>query len=108
MTAPELDTLTQRGKLGILTMPEQMLLAAAFDEYRQHALTLERAVHDMSKQLDALDLEAEDIDNQINQRLKCEASLRRIIAMAGAPDAADACRSIIKEASECLDHKAGD
>jgi len=50
----------------------------------------------------------EDIDNQIALRFKCEQSLRRIISMAGAPDAADACRNIIKEASECLDQKAGD
>lgn len=49
MTGPELDTLTRRGKLGILTVPEQMIIAAALDEYRGHALRIERALHDIVK-----------------------------------------------------------
>jgi len=50
MNKNELDLLTRRGKLGILTVPEQMLIAAALDEYRGHALRLERAVHDCVKE----------------------------------------------------------
>ena len=52
MNKNELDTLTRRGKLGVLTVPEQMLLAAAFDEYRGHAHRLERAVHDLVKEME--------------------------------------------------------
>ena len=52
MTGSELDRLTILGRAGKLTPVEQMQLADAFDEYRQHALRLERAVHEMSKELD--------------------------------------------------------
>jgi hypothetical protein len=78
MTGPELDRLTILGRAGKLTPEEQCQLADAFDEYRGHALRLERAVHDAVKKLEQVDLEAEDIDNQINLRLKAEQELESL------------------------------
>ena len=50
MTSPELDRLIILGRAGKLAPVEQMQLADALDEYRGHALRLERAVHEMIKE----------------------------------------------------------
>jgi len=52
MTAPELDRLTILGRAGKLTPVEQGQLADAFDEYRNHALRLERSLHGIIKNIE--------------------------------------------------------
>jgi len=81
MTGPELDVLTRRGKMGQLTVPEQMLLAASFDEYRQHALRLERCVHELVKENDKAQEELKDMDRQINLRLMATNAMEKATAM---------------------------
>lgn len=52
MTRPELDTLIQRGKDGTLSAAQQALLAREMEIYRDMALRLERAVHDLVKSIE--------------------------------------------------------
>lgn len=49
MTASELDRLILLGRAQRLTPEEQGLIADALEEYRGHALRLERAVHELVK-----------------------------------------------------------
>ena len=53
MTASELDRLVILGRAGCLTVDEQERIADALDEYRGHALRLERAVHELVKEQEA-------------------------------------------------------
>jgi len=52
MTRPELDALIQHGKDGTLSAAQQALLAREMEIYRDMALRLERAVHDLVKSIE--------------------------------------------------------
>lgn len=55
MTAPELDELIHRARRAELTRPEQVLLAIELSNYREMALRMERAIHDLVKKIEAID-----------------------------------------------------
>ncbi len=81
MTAPELDNLileTMRRKARHQDTPWDVAaqLVEELDNYRKMALRLERCVHELVKAVEQL--ESEDIDNQINLRMKAEQELAEL------------------------------
>ncbi len=81
MTAPELDNLILETKTRVAcrqTTPWDIAaqLVDELDNYRKMALRLERCVHELVKAVEQL--EAEDIDNQINLRMKAEQELAEL------------------------------
>jgi len=55
MTAPELDDLIHRARRGELARPEQVLLSIELSNYREMALRMERAIHELVKKIEAID-----------------------------------------------------
>ena len=52
VSASELERITEDAKRGILRIPDQVTLGYAFEEYRDHVMRMERAIHKMVKDLE--------------------------------------------------------